>query len=861
MNRFALDARVSGRPGRGRHPRLTAALLLIGSGVALLLGHPAGAQDESPGDGPDTKRSSEIFEEIVVTAVPRADQSQFDSSVTVTTLGAEDIGGSVPRSTAEVLRNIPGVRSEASAGEGNTNISMRGIPVASGGSKYVQLLEDGMPVLQYGDIIVGTADQFLRIDWTTARVQAIRGGSAATLVSNSPGGVINIISKTGEEEGGSIGFTSGLDYDYFRTNFEYGSPLGAGDDWRFHVGGFYRAGEGPRDLPFTHEDGFQLKGNITREFSNGYIRAYLKVLDDSVPTYLPMPVLVTGTNSDPDWDSVSGFDAGEFTPHSADLQQILSVGRTGDGRIASISDGNRSEEVAFGAEASFDLDNDWILDGKFRVSDKSGTFLGPFTAQVTPVGSVTDAALLSGGLTGVDELRYVSGPDAGRALTDAEVAGLNGNGLLQRIHTFDNEISSLDNWTSDISLTKTLDDVGPLAGLDITVGFYKATQDIDIQWFWQAYLADVANETRLLDAFAGGAPLTDNGLISHGVPDWGFCCTRDTRLDTDIEAFYANLAFDVNDRLSFDASVRYDDGEASGFYLFGTPTGSDVDGNGVIDPVESDATVLLQRDANNAAWDWSDTSFSVGGNYVLTDDIAVFARYSEGFRANTDRLFDNPGVFLVGDTAAPGAVENFVDQAELGLKLRRNNYALAATLFFNQTEDVNSEPKPDGSGESEVRLRDYESIGLEVEGGLNLDIGPGNLDLRGYVVYTDAEIEGSNVTSLIGNTPRRQAEWVYSFTPTYYIGSHAIGLNVIGTTEAYAQDSNQLEMEGYAYVNAFAEYAITDALTVSVAANNLFDEFGITESEEGSIVDGAINYVRARPITGRTVSLSVRYDF
>ena len=123
---------------------------------------------------PDYKRSSDIFEEIVVTAVARDDASQFDSSVTVTTLGAGDIGGSVPRSTAEVLRNIPGVRSEASAGDGNTNISMRGIPVASGGSKYVQLMEDGLPVLQYGDIIVGTADQFLRIACTRAVVQSIR---------------------------------------------------------------------------------------------------------------------------------------------------------------------------------------------------------------------------------------------------------------------------------------------------------------------------------------------------------------------------------------------------------------------------------------------------------------------------------------------------------------------------------------------------------------------------------------------------------------------------------------------------------------------------------------------------------------
>ena len=43
--------------------------------------------------------------------------------------------------------------------------------------------------------------------------------------------------------------------------------------------------------------------------------------------------------------------------------------------------------------------------------------------------------------------------------------------------------------------------------------------------------------------------------------------------------------------------------------------------------------------------------------------------------------------------------------------------------------------------------------------------------------------------------------------------------------------------------------------------HNLFDEFGITESEEGSITAGATNYVRARPIVGRSISLSVNLSF
>lgn len=49
----------------------------------------------------------------------------------------------------------------------------------------------------FGDISFGTADQFLRVDGQCGSLEVIRGGSASTLASNSPGGIINFISKTG----------------------------------------------------------------------------------------------------------------------------------------------------------------------------------------------------------------------------------------------------------------------------------------------------------------------------------------------------------------------------------------------------------------------------------------------------------------------------------------------------------------------------------------------------------------------------------------------------------------------------------------------------------------------------------------
>jgi outer membrane receptor protein involved in Fe transport len=67
-----------------------------------------------------------MLEELVVTGVvnPRA---KIKSSVSITTLDVKQVEQSAPRSTAEIFRTIPGIRSESSGGEGNANIAVRGV--------------------------------------------------------------------------------------------------------------------------------------------------------------------------------------------------------------------------------------------------------------------------------------------------------------------------------------------------------------------------------------------------------------------------------------------------------------------------------------------------------------------------------------------------------------------------------------------------------------------------------------------------------------------------------------------------------------------------------------------------------------
>ena len=144
---------------------------------------------------------------VIVTGVAKA-TTIFDSSASVSALPEETIQNLAPRSVNELFRAIPGVKSEDTGGDANANIKVRGLPIASGGSRYLSLQENGFPTLLVGDVAFSTADSYLRVDSTIGSVQSIRGGSASTQAPNAAGGIINLISKKPTERGGSVALIS-----------------------------------------------------------------------------------------------------------------------------------------------------------------------------------------------------------------------------------------------------------------------------------------------------------------------------------------------------------------------------------------------------------------------------------------------------------------------------------------------------------------------------------------------------------------------------------------------------------------------------------------------------------------------------
>ena len=68
-------------------------------------------------------------------------------------------------------------------------------------------------------------------------------------------------------------------------------------------------------------------------------------------------------------------------------------------------------------------------------------------------------------------------------------------------------------------------------------------------------------------------------------------------------------------------------------------------------------------------------------------------------------------------------------------------------------------------------------------------------------------------------------------------------------------------MKGFVIVNGFVEVGIAKGLSVNLSGNNLLNTLAITEAEEGSITPNTVNYVRARPMPGRSISMALSYRF
>lgn len=773
-------------------------------------------------------------------------RDRLDSATSTSSLKGDDIQRFGPRPLGEVLRTMAGLRVATGIGEGNNNYTVRGLPLAAGGSKYMQFQEDGLPVLEFGDLFNIGTDVYLRNDFTVNAIETIRGGSASTFASNSPGGIVNIISRTGEQVGGRVQFSNGVNFDEKRIDFDYGGKLG--ENTRFYVGGFYRQGEGPRDIGFTGWRGGQIKANITRTFDRGYVRAYFKLLDDRSPTFAPYFVNITGTNEAPVYRNFPGFDLRTDSNLSPFLGPILTLDRNNQPIALPISTGQSAKSRSIGFEAQFEVAG-WTITEKARYASNGGDFSRMFPSRANTVGAFA-ASIGGAGASAV----YASGPLAGQAIPGGSL--INGNGILSLDFVSLVRANSLDNFVNDFRATR----VWAVGGgkLTTTAGLYLSTQKIDTTWLHTAMVVDAAGngQSAMVDIVnSAGQRQTLNGFFAFGRESALF--RRAFDVDYRILAPYGSLNYHIG-KLALGASLRYDNGRVRG-QLFGADLGGgrngltsfDFNRDGVINPAETRTAFLpLDRPAP-VNYDYRYLDYSFGANYRVAESFSVYARYAHGARANADKILFTPLVDTLTGGVAGDDRKDTVIQYEAGFKLRRGGVTVNGTVFHVEAEDKNVL-----NGVATATNRIYEADGVELEG--NFTRGVFSLMLA--ATYTQAKISEDRLNpALTGQEPRHQPDWVLVAVPQVDLGKFAAGANIVTITGSYAQDSNQLRMPGFTTVGAFAEYHVNQSLQFTLSAQNLFNTLGIFEVNQASMPANGIGFARAA--NGRTVQASLRLAF
>ena len=315
---------------------------------------------------------------------------------------------------------IPGIQVPGTSGPGgNSNIAVRGLPVATGGSPFVQIQEDGLPTVLFGDIQFGNNDYWTRFDASVERVELVRGGGSTTYASQAPGAVINYISNTGKKAGGYVrDLPAGINYNEQRLDFRYGAPLG--DTTRFHIGGYAKIGRGPLHADYSVSESFQIKGNLTQEFAdgNGFFRLLFKVADTQEPNYTGAPALATLSGSTfSNVQPFPGFDGRNSSNYSIYNQDFLIYNRDRPARTGR-DDRDQHQAVSLGGQFHYELTSNFTIDNNMRWTDMSGSFHRAVPERHARAGYRpivgSHLALNGTAYATVGSIRYASGPRPGR---------------------------------------------------------------------------------------------------------------------------------------------------------------------------------------------------------------------------------------------------------------------------------------------------------------------------------------------------------------------------------------------------------------------------------------------------------------
>lgn len=776
------------------------------------------------------------LQEMVVTGTQTPRQN-LAASVAVTTLSAQEVENTVPRSTTEMLRTVPGfTRVESSGGEVNQNISMRGIL----GVEYVMFMEDGMPVFPTMHTFFMNADNLFRFDTNIERMEVVRGGASALFGSNTPGAIINFINKTGGDQFGGTTRITGGTQEYARYDLNANGPLG--EDWNFNVGGFYRYDHGVRDPGFTGIRGGQLKANVTRQLENGYLRVSVKHINDRNQFILPLPF---ANPEDPEY--VEGFSnyGALSTPEGLGLDVP-----TPDGPLSlPLDNGLRTEATWFTVDAAIDLDDNWRIQN---------------TAQAMRNDQEWNALLGNNMVTAADYIAGLGLP----AGTTAQLFFTNhfdDFGARLPFDTPNGLVALAGQWHVRKPISAIHDQIQlrrQIGRHSFAVGAYLAHYTQENQWNFTDILTDIRDNPRFLDLVTNTAGVLDT-VTSNGFRSFLSNYVNGTG-ETNVVSGVVGGEIQLTDQLRADLGVRVEYNN----YVQSAENTAIVDMDG--DPTTTFNNIEFGNNTfRHFTHDITDWAGSLGLNYVVNDNLAVFAAGSRGYKM--------PALDELLEAATQEQVSLFdareVQSIEGGVKTQLGRVAFTVNGFFTNLKNVigqGIELHP-VTGATIWVIRespDNRSYGAELEAIVSPVPG---LQVQGSATFLKAEL-GGGVDSLerfrgarLAVVPNHLGNLAATFSPPdlselqlradwHWVGSRL--------TEGPTTRVDNTELPAYSYFNFGASLGLPGSgVRLNADLLNAFQSKGLEEGNPRLIGVGGSPTFLARPLLPRRVLVGVSYDF
>jgi iron complex outermembrane recepter protein len=806
--------------------------------------------------------------EIVVTGQTTRNRALITASADITSATAEDIARKAPKSTADLLELIPGIFVEGTAGAISNNYSVRGLQ--GGGQRFVQLEEDGMPILYQG----GGADFYFSQDLTIDRFEAVKGGSSGVLTVNGAGATINFISRKpnfNELEG--IARVTATSFGLRQGDFYLSAPI-VSDKLSFSVGGFIKTSPGVRRNPFNY-DGYRLKAALEYQFDDGgFVRLTGKIGDVKEAYYAGMPYAFNNgkpgavTGLDPQRDNIGGS---AFANISVPVSTFVEADGFRDFRL---SEGVRvkTKQLRLDLEKPLSDSFDVFLRTRYlgQTTDFNGLFPGSGTGNaglasaltyLTPGAASPINGLLTAGQAafptttrfGIKNIRtgVITGSNQAAALN-----GLNGNGFLQQTtlnHDFtsgyDFGINAGGRWEYEGSGFKNSLTFG---------GMFYSVSRFQNQSATSSVVNDVKNNSDIYDIVALDAnnnvigQLTDNGQISYG--NWGEGIRQ--RKDKSF-SLYANDEIAIGDKLRIDGGIRWESDDATA--LDGNPI-RNAQGVAISQPVQPGLINAAVVPTVGSAWDGTFTTrtktqsraaWTVGANYLFTPNFAIYARYANGFQTNNVDPITGIVLYEAGLRFQYGRVFN------ASATIFRTNFN---NQFYNFIDPV--DPTQQTAFQADLRTTGFE---------IDATVRPVNwfsVDFSGVFQkpsLNNLRLNGVSQPTFNGNKPERTPSTLFTITPVIKL-PNGLG-EVYGrykyVGKIFADSGNGVALPAYGVTSAGFTIDVTPKLQIGASADNIFNVIGLTEGNprQGQTQNAASGFFYARGIVGPTYTGTVTLKF